>query len=63
MIGTNGKRESGKSVLAVQLDDEDIYIYIYINQDEKIVKINQYMIKILYLKKSTFLSNSVEHSQ
>ena len=44
MIGTNGERDSGKSVVAAQLDDDDddyvymsssssscnIYIYIYI---------------------------------
>ena len=30
MIGTDGVRESGKSVLAVRLGDDNIYIYIYI---------------------------------
>ena len=30
MIGTDGKRESVKSVLAIRHDDHDIYIYIYI---------------------------------
>ena len=30
MIGASGKRESRKSVIAVRLNDDDIYIYIYI---------------------------------
>ena len=29
-IWTDKERESGKSMLAVQIDDDDIYIYIYI---------------------------------
>ena len=31
MIEMNGKRESGKSVLAAQHDDDDIYMYMSYN--------------------------------
>ena len=31
MIGMDGEKELGKSVLSVWLDDDDIYIYIHIS--------------------------------
>ena len=33
MIGMNGERDSGKSVLAAQLDDNDIYVHAYMYND------------------------------
>ena len=66
MIGTNGKRQSGKSVLAVQFD-YILYIYIYIEREreredvwttESLIILSDDFNQFLYFLKRSFLWNT-----
>ena len=46
MIGTNGKRKSGESMLAAWLDNDDESLYIIINVKKK--KKKDFLLQIVY---------------